>query len=97
VGETMKHKIRRMGLIAALATGLLDVSGSWASRIVGSIVTGRISALRGDQVVLDGRTYQVKSGSHAGEKKRRLVVGELVDIVLDSGANVVDINEHATQ
>ena len=72
----------------ALAAGTLAGSAAEASRPVVMPVTGRVSEVRGeDVIVVDGKSYRVLPGSPAAHAIARVHAGQVVDLVFNADAS----------
>jgi hypothetical protein len=95
--------VRSLVLFVAAATaGLwLIASPAQATRPVGGVVAGRVTALPGDyQIVLDGHVYRVRPGSPAAGALGKLAPGTSVEALMDgppgdSNSRIILVNPRA--
>jgi hypothetical protein len=78
-------KLGKAGLIVGAMVATLGLQpDAWATRAVGSVVTGEISASPSTtQIEIAHHVYRIKAGSQAAATARSLSLGELVDATLD--------------
>ncbi|HEV7614489.1 MAG TPA: hypothetical protein VGO37_21605 [Steroidobacteraceae bacterium] len=96
-------KLRKLGLvIGALMISLsLQPTAGWASRAVGGVITGEITASpSATQIEIGHHLYRIKADSPAAAAAHSFYFGELVDVTLDKPAmgaepEVVSITQHA--
>ena len=91
-----------MPRFAALGVALaLQTSPTWASRPVGTTVTGELTATPGTLLVeVAHHPYRVKANTPAAKALHNFFLGQTVDLVLDVPAQnaepeVVSISPHA--
>ena len=97
-------KSLRLWLAAAAVIAISSQPAtSWATRAVGSTVTGEItSSPSTTEIEVAHRRYHIEANSPATETARSFFLGQVVDLVLSRpGANkepeVVSISAHADQ
>jgi type 1 fimbria pilin len=92
----MKHSMKSMAAAIA-ATLILSSAPAWSARVPDNIVSGTVSAVSGNQIVVDGKSYSINVQTPALRALQRVQVGQVVDLVFDakpgsSSAQVISIH-----
>jgi len=94
-------KAKSLWLLAAAVVALgLQPTGAWATRALGAVVTGEITASPSStQIEIGHRVYRIKANSPAAAAARTFYFGQVVDAIFDRpGANaepeIVSIAAH---
>jgi hypothetical protein len=87
-----------VALIGASACALPAYSG----RAPGNMVTGTVSSVSSNQIVVDGKSYSVKVQGPAFRQLQQVQLGEAVDLLLNgspksAGSQVIAIHVHEKQ
>lgn len=96
-------KFRKLGFfIGALMMSLtLQPGAGWASRALGEVISGEITAApSATQIEIGHHLYRIKANSPAAAAAHSFYFGQLVDVTLDkpaigAQAEVVSIASHA--
>lgn len=93
----MKRLISKSMAAAAAVTLLLGSAAAWSVRPPDNMVSGTVSAVSGNQIVVDGKSYSIKVQGPALRELQRVQVGQLVDLVLNgapqaSSSQVISIH-----
>lgn len=78
-------KLRKVGFVIGAAMISLSLQPSaWATKAVGTVITGEISASpTPTQIEIAHHVYHIKAGSPAAAAARSLSLGEVVDATFD--------------
>ncbi len=95
--------LRKFSLVTITGSALLALlsANSWASRPLGTTISGGITATpTAGRIEVDHRGYKIKTNAPADKNFRGFSVGQMVDLVLDGPANspntsVIVIAAHA--
>lgn len=95
----MKYSILKSMAAATAVTLMLSSAPAGAGRVPDNMVSGTVSAVSGNQIVVDGKSYSVKVDAPALRELQRVQVGQVVEIVLNgkpgsSSAQVIGIHVH---
>jgi hypothetical protein len=95
----MKHSMMKSMTAAIAAALVLSSAPVWSSRVPENMVSGTVSAVNGNQIVVDGKSYSVKVDAPALRELQRVQVGQHVEVVLDgkpssAGSQVINIHVH---
>lgn len=95
----MKSSILKSMTAAAAVVLILGSSAAWSVRPPDNMVSGTVSAVSGNQIVVDGKSYSVKVDGPALRALQSVQAGQVVDLVLNgapraSGSQVVAIHVH---
>jgi len=84
----MSMRIRWLAiLLFAIGAGTAAVPSAEASRLVGTMVTGKVTDLRGGDTILIGtKAYRVQPDSPAARMLDQVRVGTVVDLSLNGDA-----------
>jgi hypothetical protein len=91
----------------ALAATLLLTSVTWHATVavaarVANMLSGNVTGVSGNQIMVDGRSYSVRLNSPALRELQQIQVGQKVDLVLSgapqaSTTEVIGIHVHEAQ
>jgi len=95
----MKHSIWKSMAAAVAATLILSSAPAWSARVPGNVVSGTVSAVSANQIMVDGKSYSINVQTPALRALQRVQVGQVVDLVLDgkpgtTSAQVIGIHVH---
>lgn len=79
-------KLGKLWLISGACTIALSVycNASWATRAIGALVTGEITASpSSSQIEVAHQVYHIQANSPAAKAARSFYLGQVVDLVLD--------------
>ncbi len=93
----MKHSIWKSMAAAVAATLVLSSAPAWSTKVPENVVSGTVSAVSGNQIVVDGKSYSINVQTPALRALQRVQVGQVVDLVFDakpgsSSATVISIH-----
>jgi ribosomal protein S1 len=82
---------------AVAATLVLSSAPAWSTKVPENVVSGTVSAVSGNQIVVDGKSYSINVQTPALRALQRVQVGQVVDLVFDakpgsSSATVISIH-----
>ena len=95
----MKYSILKSITAAGAVALILGSAPAWTGRVPDNMVSGTVSAVSGNQIVVDGKSYSVKVDGPALRELQKVQVGQVVEVVLDgkpgsSSAQVIGIHVH---
>ena len=95
----MKYSVLKSIAAASAATLILGSAPAWAGRVPDNMIAGTVSAVSGNQIVVDGKSYSVKVDGPALRQLQKVQVGQVVEVVLNgkpgsSSAEVIGIHVH---
>lgn len=95
----MKHSILKSMTAATAVSLILSSASAWAGRVPDNMISGTVSAVSGNQIVVDGKNYSVKVDAPALRELQSVQVGQTVDIVLNgkpgsASSQVINIHVH---
>ncbi len=86
----MKHSMKSMTVAVAVAAALvLSSAPAWSTKVPDNMLSGTVSAVSGNQIVVDGKSYSVKVDGPALRELQRLQVGQVVDLVFNGAPRAV--------
>jgi len=85
----MKHPILKSIATAAAAAFVLSSTPAWSSKVPDNMISGTVSAVSGNQIVIDGKSYSVKVDGAALRQLQHVQVGQVVDVVLNGAPQAV--------
>jgi len=76
-------------LVSAVVSAslLLGAASASAARVTNTTLTGQVTAVSGQSITINGRTYQVAPGSQAASAMQQVQPGENVDVRFDGPVN----------
>lgn len=77
----MKYSILKS--MTAAVTLVLSSAPAWSVRPPDNMISGTVSAVSGNQIVVDGKSYSVKVDGGALRELQHVQVGQVVDLVLN--------------
>ena len=80
----MKHSIWKSMAAAVAATLVLSSAPAWSTKVPDNVVSGTVSAVSGNQIVVDGKSYSINVQTAALRALQRIQVGQVVDLVLSA-------------
>lgn len=85
----MKHSMMKAMAAAVAATLVLSSAPVWSSKVPDNMISGTVSAISGNQIVLNGKSYSVKADGAALRQLQSVQVGQVVDLVLNGAPQAV--------
>lgn len=85
----MKHSVIKSMTAAVAATLMLSSAAVWSSKVPDNMISGTVSAVSGNQIVVDGKSYSVKVDGAALRQLQSVQVGQVVDVVLNGAPQAV--------
>ena len=83
-------KISMMKSMAtAAAAALVLSSAAWSTKVPDNMLSGTVSAVSGNQIVVDGKSYSVKVDGPALRALQRVQIGQVVDLVFNGAPKAV--------
>jgi len=82
----MKTSIGRCSVLVLVVTLSSLGSPAFSARLMQFKITGTVSAVSGNQIVVDGKSYSVKVEGPALRQLQRVQVGQTIDLVLNGSA-----------
>lgn len=79
----MKHSILKSMTAATALALILSSAPAWSVRPPDNMISGTVTAVSGNQIVIDGKSYSVKPDGPALRELQRVQVGQLVDVVMN--------------
>jgi len=98
----VKQSISKVLAIALLTGWSVFAAPAFSGRAPPNMVSGTVSGVSGNQIVVDGKSYSIKLDGAALRELQHVQVGQSVDLVLNgppaAGASqVVGIHVHDSQ
>jgi hypothetical protein len=98
----MRNPTLKSILVAAALTvmaALLPQAPALASRVPPNMLSGSVTGVSGNQIIVDGKSYSVRTDSPALRQLQQLQVGQKVDLVLNgppssAASQVVAVSVH---
>ena len=82
----MKTSVWKCSALVMIVTMSSLASPAFSARLMQFKVTGTVSAVSGNQIVVDGKSYSVKVDGPALRQLQRVQVGQTIDLVLNGSA-----------
>jgi hypothetical protein len=79
----MKQSMMKSMTVAVAAALVLGSAPVWSSKVPDNMLSGTVSAVSGNQIVVDGKSYSVKVDAPALHELQRVQPGQLVDLVFN--------------
>jgi hypothetical protein len=79
---------KRILTVAVALTLALAGANSFASRVMGDVVSGAVTAVSREAVTVDGHQYHIKAGSPAAAAVAHVSPGQKVEVHLDGPVGV---------
>jgi hypothetical protein len=77
-------------MVAAVAgTLVLSAAPAWSSRVPDNMISGTVSAVSGNQIVVNGKSYSVKVDAPALRELQHVQAGQVVDLVFNGAPQSV--------
>jgi len=92
--------MKRFNRSGAAVLGALLILGSavtQASHVLGAHIAGTVTAVTPTSITIDGKTYQVLSGSPAAQALSQVRVGQSVSVALDGSASAASTHVRLIQ
>jgi len=85
----MKQSMMKSMTAAVTAALVLSSAPVWSSKVPDNMLSGTVSAVSGNQIVVDGKSYSIKVDGPALRELQRVQVGQLVDLVFNGAPHAV--------
>ena len=85
----MKYSILKSITGAVAATLLVGSATVWSGRVPDNMISGTVSGVSGNQIVVNGKSYSVKVDAPALRELQRVQVGQAVELELNGAPQSV--------
>jgi len=95
----MKYSILKTITATGAITLILGSAPAWTGRVPDNMISGTVSAVSGNQIVVDGKSYSVKVDAPGLRELQQVQVGQVVELVFNgkpgsSNVQVIGIHVH---